>query len=119
MREHSSLKARTGERKKAGTNLQWQIIDLGNGFVKIKNRTDGLVLNGGGGYSGYPVTEWSDVSSTNLQWQIIDQGNGYVKIRNRTDGLFIRGGGINNGYPVKEQTDGTSTYLEWQLIYLP
>ena len=49
----------------------WRLVQKPNGYYKIQNATDNLVLNGGGYADGYQVSEWDDVESTNLEWELV------------------------------------------------
>ena len=72
------------------TNLQWQLVDVGGGYYRIVNRTNGMVADswGNGRYQiinrgtgtaldgagdrtvGDAVVLWAPNNSTNNQWTI-------------------------------------------------
>jgi alpha-L-fucosidase len=53
------------------TNLQWQLVDLGNGYYRIVNRGTGTALDGAGSTAvGSTTVLWTPNSSTNNQWTI-------------------------------------------------
>jgi alpha-L-fucosidase len=53
------------------TNLQWQLVSLGNGYYRIVNRGTGTALDGAGSTnSGATTVMWTPNSSTNNEWTI-------------------------------------------------
>ena len=68
-----------------GTNQQWNIVPLGNGYNKIVNVNSGLVLDVTGGSSsaafqnGAPIQQWSWTGGANQQWQIVPTGTASMK----------------------------------------
>lgn len=125
VRNRTNLRLLTGDctsdgcpvtEKAAGASGQsWDIQSTGYDFSTVRNLLDERVLNGGGGYEGYPVTKWSPVPSVNLQWRVVRKDNGSFKIVNLADGHVLNGGGGQEGYQVSEWTDVASTNLEWTI----
>jgi alpha-L-fucosidase len=97
------------------TNLQWQAVELGNGYYKLVNRTNGMVVDGGGATSnGAAAIEAPWNGGTNQQWRIAHQGDGRYNIINRTTGLVLDGGGaVPSGSPTKQWPGNGSTNLRW------
>jgi hypothetical protein len=55
-------------------NQQWQVVDAGNGYVKIMNRATGKYLDTAGATAdGSAVKQYGSSTSYNQQWQIIQQ----------------------------------------------
>lgn len=101
-------------------NLQWQLIDLGDGFHRLVNRTSGMAVDGWGDTTvGSTVRQALPNASLNQQWEITDQGGGQYRIANRATGLVLDGGGdAAPGAPVKQWTAVASTNLQWTLTAL-
>ncbi|MFE5584028.1 alpha-L-fucosidase [Kitasatospora sp. NPDC056531] len=96
-------------------NLQWQAVELGNGYYKLVNRTNGTVADGWGATANGSVAQqaaWN--GGTNQQWQITHRGDGRYWITNRTTGLALDGGGdVASGSVTKQWAVNGSTNLQW------
>ncbi len=90
-------------------------VDLGNGYHKLENRTNGLVGDGWGATNdGAPARQQAWNGSTDQQWLITHRGDGRYSLANRTTGLVLDGGGnVSSGSVTKQRTWGTSTNLLW------
>ncbi|MBY8870679.1 alpha-L-fucosidase [Micromonospora sp. PLK6-60] len=101
----------------SSSNLQWQVVDLGNGYHRIVNRTNGMVVDGyglTGNGAAAQQAPWN--GGNNQQWQLTDQGNRRYRIANRTTGLVLDGGGqVASGSPVKQWSWDGSTNLLWTI----
>ena len=84
-----------------GTNQQWNIVPLGNGYNKIVNVNSGLVLDVTGGSSsaafqnGAPIQQWSWTGGANQQWQIVPTGDGFNEILNFQSGKVLDVTGVS------------------------
>ncbi|WP_216855267.1 alpha-L-fucosidase [Paenibacillus alba] len=100
-------------------NLQWHIIDNGNGYYRIVNRANGLVMDSGGTVapgSTIKQSNWNS-SNTNLEWQIAPTTGKNYKIVNRGNGLVIDSGGkVRQGADVKEYAWNGDSNMEWQIV---
>jgi alpha-L-fucosidase len=99
-------------------NLQWQAVELGNGYYKLVNRTNGMVADGWGATgNGAAARQAPWNGNTNQQWLITHVGDGRHTIANRTTGLVLDGGGnVAVGSVTKQWTRDGSTNLEWTFI---
>ena len=76
------------------TNLQWQLIDLGNGYYRIMNRTNGMVADSwGNAANGAPARQAAWNGGNNQQWSLDSLGNNRYQIVNRGTGTALDGGG--------------------------
>ncbi|MGC9671377.1 alpha-L-fucosidase [Planosporangium sp. 12N6] len=76
------------------TNLQWQLVDLGNGWYRIVNRTNGMVADSGGSTANGATCQQSPWSGgNNQQWRLGSVGNGRYQIINRGTGTALDGMG--------------------------
>jgi len=71
-----------------GLNQQFDFLDSGGGYYRIRARHSGLVLQAGSG-SGADITQQPDSGATSQQWQVVDQGGGAVSFVNRQSGLAM------------------------------
>jgi alpha-L-fucosidase len=99
------------------SNLQWQAVDLGNGYYKLVNRTNGMVADSWGATSdGSACRELDWNGHTNQQWQLMHRGGGQYAIINRTTGkLLDSGGSVPAGSVLKQWAWGNSTNLQWTI----
>ncbi|WP_378173368.1 RICIN domain-containing protein [Aquimarina sp. SS2-1] len=86
------------------THRQWQIISVGNGYVRLKGVDSGksLEVSGGNNSNGANVQQWTYQGTTHQQWQIISVGNGYYRLKNRDSGKSLRAEGTTNGSNVDQ-----------------
>lgn len=97
------------------SNLQWQAVDLGNGYYKLVNRTNSMVADGWGSTGdGAPARQAVWNGGPNQQWKIINRGSGQYSIANRTTGLVLDGGGpVASGSMTKQWTWQQHSNLLW------
>jgi poly(3-hydroxybutyrate) depolymerase len=72
-----------------GLNQQFDFLDSGNGYYRIRARHSGLVLQVTGNSTGADITQQADTNSTSQQWRVVDQGGGVVCLVNRQSGLAM------------------------------
>ena len=72
-----------------GLNQQFDFLDAGGGYHRIRARHSGLVLQVASSSSGADVTQASDTNATSQQWRVTDQGGGTVSMVNRQSGLAL------------------------------
>lgn len=81
-------------RPAANTNLQWQFVDLGGGWYRIVNRTNGMVADSWGNTTnGTPCRRLAWNGGVNQQWRLNSLGNGRYQIINRGTGAAVNGMG--------------------------
>lgn len=73
------------------TNQQWQIIPIGDGYLKFVARHSGKVLavQAASNANGASIVQSTDAGTAPQQWQIIDVGGGYVRIMARQSGKAL------------------------------
>ncbi|GAB3416123.1 RICIN domain-containing protein [Flindersiella endophytica] len=72
-----------------GLNQQFDFLDSGNGYYRIRARHSGLVLQVAGNSTGADITQQADTNATSEQWRVVDQGGGTVSLVNRQSGLAM------------------------------
>jgi alpha-L-fucosidase len=96
-------------------NLQWQVVNLNNGYYRFVNVTNGMVIDGYGATTTGASAQQAPWNGGNTQqWQLTDRGNGRYSIGNRQTGLVLdSGGSVASGSTVKQWTWDGSTNLQW------
>ncbi|MEU5195898.1 non-reducing end alpha-L-arabinofuranosidase family hydrolase [Streptomyces scabiei] len=99
---------------------QWQFVDSGGGYYRVKSRHSGKVLdvhnlstaNGGS------IVQWADLNGTNQQWRLADSSDGYVRLIARHSGkaLEVQGAGTADNANVVQYDDWGGTNQQWQLV---
>ena len=99
-------------------NLQFQVEEVGGGYFKLTNRTNGLVLDGAGlTEPGANPVQTVYTGATTQQWTITDTASNVFTIANRASGLVLDSGGdVGSGSPLKLWSDNGSPNLRWQLF---
>jgi type 1 glutamine amidotransferase len=72
-----------------GLNQQFDFLDSGGGYYRIRARHSGLVLQAASNSSGADITQQPDSNATAQQWRVVDQGGGVVSLVNRQSGLAM------------------------------
>ncbi|MFI7679306.1 glycosyl hydrolase family 95 catalytic domain-containing protein [Actinophytocola sp. NPDC049390] len=72
-----------------GTNQQFDFLDSGGGYHRVRARHSGLVLQVASTSSGADITQQADTGATSQQWRVVDQGSGVVSMVNRQSGLAM------------------------------
>ncbi|WP_435243878.1 alpha-L-fucosidase [Streptomyces cucumeris] len=85
-------------------------------FLTVTNRTNRLVLDGGGRVpAGSRAKVWTSGSSPNLHWQAVDLGNGHHRLVNRTHHMVLDGAGAGPGSDVVQNPWSESPQQQWRL----
>ncbi|MBC9730383.1 RICIN domain-containing protein [Streptomyces sp. TRM68367] len=74
-----------------GTNQQWTLRDLGNGYMQLVAQHSGKCLDvaSSSTANGATLQQWSCHDGTNQQWQLRDAGDGYVSLVARHSGKCV------------------------------
>ncbi len=78
-----------------GLNQQFDFIDSGEGYYRIRARHSGLVLQVAGSGSGADISQQADANATSQQWRVVDQGGGVVSLVNRLSSLAMDVWGVS------------------------
>jgi alpha-L-fucosidase len=99
------------------TNLQWQLIDLGNGYHRIMNRTNGMAADSwGNSANGAPARQETWNGGNNQQWSLNSLGDNRYQIVNRGTGTALDGSGSTTvGSTTVLWTPNSSTNNEWTI----
>ncbi|MFF4250695.1 RICIN domain-containing protein [Streptomyces sp. NPDC001663] len=93
------------------------IAGSGTSYIKLANRSTGLMVDGGGRTtSGSAVGQWPLGSTTNQEWSIVPDGS-YIRLKNHATGLFLDGlGATANGATAGQTTDSSATSQDWMEV---
>ncbi|MEV4141002.1 endo-1,4-beta-xylanase [Dactylosporangium sp. NPDC049742] len=104
----------------SGANQQWQFVDSGGGYYRIRSKHSGKVLDVSNFSTadGGTVVQWADLNGTNQQWRLADSGSGYVRLINRNSGkaLEVQGASTADGGNVVQYSDWGGNNQQWQLV---
>jgi alpha-L-fucosidase 2 len=73
----------------SGANQQFDFVDAGSGYWRIRARHSGHVLQVSGTGTGTDITQQPISTATSQQWSVTDHGNGAVSLVNRHSGLAM------------------------------
>jgi poly(3-hydroxybutyrate) depolymerase len=100
-----------------GLNQQFDFVDSGGGYYRVRARHSGLVLQITNNNSGADITQQPDTNATSQQWKVVDQGGGAVSLVNRQSSLTLGvvGSSTANGTHISQSADTGSTNQRFQL----
>ncbi|WP_410575325.1 RICIN domain-containing protein [Amycolatopsis sp. cmx-4-61] len=78
-----------------GLSQQFDFVDSGDGYYRVRARHSGLVLQAANANSGADVSQQADTNATAQQWRVVDQGGGAVSLVNRLSGLALDVWGVS------------------------
>jgi glycosyl hydrolase family 62/ricin-type beta-trefoil lectin protein len=104
-----------------GAQQQWQFVDSGGGFYRLRSKLSGKVLDvynfstGDGG----AIVQWSDTNAVNQQFSVQDV-DGYIQLINRNSGkaVEVQGAAANDGANIVQYSDWNGANQQWQLVRL-
>ncbi|WP_370409536.1 non-reducing end alpha-L-arabinofuranosidase family hydrolase [Streptomyces fradiae] len=99
---------------------QWQFVDSGGGYYRVKSRHSGKVLDvqNKSTANGAPIVQWTDLNGTNQQWRLADSSDGYVRLIARHSGkaLEVQGASTADGANIVQYDDWGGANQQWQLV---
>ncbi len=102
------------------TQQQWQFVDSGDGYYRIKSRHSGKVLDvhNWSTANGSSIVQWTDLLSTNQQWRLADSSDGYVRFISRHSGkaLEVQGASTADNANIVQYDDWGGANQQWQLV---
>ncbi|ONK14770.1 RICIN domain-containing protein [Streptomyces sp. MP131-18] len=103
-----------------GAWQQWQFVDSGGGYYRLKSVHSGQVVDieGLSTTDGANVIQWPDSNGTNQQFRVVDTDSGYVQLINRRSGkaLDVWERSTADGARVSQYTDNNGANQQWQLV---
>ncbi|MFE2456154.1 non-reducing end alpha-L-arabinofuranosidase family hydrolase [[Kitasatospora] papulosa] len=102
------------------TQQQWQFVDSGDGYYRIKSRHSGKVLDvhNWSTANGGSIVQWTDLLSANQQWRLADSSDGYVRFISRHSGkaLEVQGASTADNANIVQYDDWGGANQQWQLV---
>ncbi|MER5807381.1 non-reducing end alpha-L-arabinofuranosidase family hydrolase [Streptomyces sp. NPDC002033] len=99
---------------------QWQFIDSGGGYYRIRSRHSGKVLDvqNRSTANGASIVQWADANGTNQQWRLADSSDGYVRFiaRHSSKALEVQGGSTADNANIVQYDDWGGSNQQWQLV---
>ncbi|MFD6989913.1 non-reducing end alpha-L-arabinofuranosidase family hydrolase [Streptomyces sp. NPDC059943] len=99
---------------------QWQFVDSGGGYYRIKSRHSGKVLDvyNWSTANGDSIVQWADLNATNQQWRLADSSDGYVRFisRHSNKALEAQGASTADNANIVQYDDWGGTNQQWQLV---
>jgi hypothetical protein len=101
------------------TNQQFQFVDSGGGFYRLRARHSGKVLDifERSAADGANVVQWADTNGPNQQFQVLDSDGGHVRFVNRNSGkaLDVWEWSTADGGRISQFADLNGWNQQWQL----
>ncbi len=102
-----------------GNQQQWQFVDSGGGFYRLKSRLSGKVLqvSNSSTADGAAIVQWTDSNAASQQFSIQDIDS-YIQLVNRNSGkaLEVQGASTADGGNIVQYADWNGTNQQWQLV---
>ncbi|MDX3242920.1 non-reducing end alpha-L-arabinofuranosidase family hydrolase [Streptomyces sp. ME18-1-4] len=99
---------------------QWQFVDSGDGYYRIKSRHSGKVLEvqSRSTANGGSIVQWTDLNGTNQQWRLADSSDGYVRLiaRHSNKALEVQGASTADNANIVQYDDWGGSNQQWQLV---
>ncbi|MFG2574097.1 non-reducing end alpha-L-arabinofuranosidase family hydrolase [Streptomyces sp. NPDC048481] len=99
---------------------QWQFVDAGGGYYRIKSRLSGKVLDvyNFSTANGGSIVQWADLNGANQQWRLADSSDGYVRLisRHSNKALEVQGGATADNANIVQYDDWGGANQQWQLV---
>ncbi|MDX3054388.1 non-reducing end alpha-L-arabinofuranosidase family hydrolase [Streptomyces sp. NE06-03E] len=99
---------------------QWQFVDSGDGYYRVKSRHSAKVLDvyNWSAANGGSIVQWADLNATNQQWRLADSSDGYVRLISRHSGkaLEVQGASTADNANVVQYDDWGGTNQQWRLV---
>ncbi|WP_246001359.1 non-reducing end alpha-L-arabinofuranosidase family hydrolase [Allorhizocola rhizosphaerae] len=103
-----------------GQNQQFQFVDSGGGYYRLRARHSGKVLDVSGASTadGAQIVQWADHGGNNQQFRMANTDSGYVKLVNRNSNkvLDVTGQSTADGAFIQQYTDWSGSNQQWQLV---
>ncbi len=105
-----------------GAWQQWQFVDSGGGYYRLRSRHSGKVLDVADSSTadGAGIVQWSDQNRASQQFRLADSAGGHVRLLNRNSGkaLDVLDFSTADGARVVQWPDLDGANQQWQLIKL-
>ena len=101
-------------------NQQWQFVDSGGGYFRLRSRHSGKVLDDfqWSTAENAQIVQWTDLNGANQQFRLLDSDAGYVRLinRNSNKALSVLSASTATGTNIVQTTDTNAAHQQWQLV---
>ncbi|ARQ68777.1 family 43 glycosylhydrolase [Streptomyces marincola] len=105
-----------------GAWQQWQFVDAGGGYYRLRSRHSGKVLDVAGSSTadGAAIVQWTEGNRASQQFRLVDSPGGYVRLINRNSGkaLDVLDFSVADGARVIQWPDHGGANQQWELVKL-
>ncbi|MGW6929186.1 family 43 glycosylhydrolase [Lentzea sp. NPDC054927] len=103
-----------------GAWQQWQFVDSGGGYYRLKSRHSGKVLDFPSTADRAGLVQTTDAGRTGQQFRLADSDGGHVRLINRASGkaLDVLDFSTADGAQVIQWPDTQASNQQWQLVKL-
>ncbi|MFC3895735.1 family 43 glycosylhydrolase [Lentzea rhizosphaerae] len=103
-----------------GAWQQWQFVDSGGGYYRLKSRHSGKVLDFPSTADRTGLVQTTDANRAGQQFRLVDSPDGRVRLVNRASGkaVDVLGFSTADGAEVVQWPDTGGTNQQWQLVKL-
>jgi len=98
-----------------GLNQQFDFVDSGSGYYRIRARHSNLVLQITSTNSGTDITQQTDTNANSQQWKVNDLTGGVYSFTNRQSGLVLTVSGSTDGTHITQSADTGAASQHFQL----
>jgi Glycosyl hydrolase family 62/Ricin-type beta-trefoil lectin domain-like len=106
--------------RSGGQNQQWQFVDSGGGFYRVRARHSGKMLDvfNWSTADNAAIVQWPDHNGNNQQFRLADSPDGYVRLisRHSNKALQVQNSSTADGARVVQFTDNGANSQQWQFI---
>ncbi|GAA0934711.1 family 43 glycosylhydrolase [Virgisporangium aurantiacum] len=101
-----------------GAWQQWQFVDSGGGWYRLRSRHSGKVLDLPTTADGIQLVQYADRNDARQQFRLADSAGGYVRLINRNSGkaLDVWEWSTADGARVSQYQDLDGANQQWQLV---
>ncbi|MFE2758204.1 RICIN domain-containing protein, partial [Actinosynnema sp. NPDC059335] len=103
-----------------GAWQQWQFVDSGGGYYRIRSRHSGKVLSFPSTADGAGLVQTTDANLAGQQFRLADSAGGYVRLLNRASGkaVDVLNSSTADGARLVQLPDTGAANQQWQLVRL-
>ncbi|MCE6996238.1 PQQ-dependent sugar dehydrogenase [Saccharothrix sp. S26] len=103
-----------------GAWQQWQFVDSGGGYYRIRSRHSGMVLSFPSTANGAGLVQTTDANLAGQQFRLADSAGGYVRLLNRASGkaVDVLNSSTADGARIVQLPDTGGANQQWQLVRL-
>ncbi|MFD0200840.1 MULTISPECIES: PQQ-dependent sugar dehydrogenase [Saccharothrix] len=103
-----------------GAWQQWQFVDSGGGYYRIRSRHSNKVLSFSSTADGAGLVQTTDAQLAGQQFRLADSAGGYVRLLNRASGkaVDVLNSSTANGARIVQLPDTGGANQQWQLVRL-